>query len=203
MTSIRLVVTALVVLTAGMARAQEPPKPGPEHALLGKMEGVWEAKIKMLFAIYPGLETELLEKNAGEKALEYIFTYVTSSQIAYEVNFGMTLAQFREAWNKKYTDGKVEFGTVTQAAMAFAQVQGAFSLIVTQFQELSTFAAIIDPDVFLEPGEMPARIAAHCAKTRQAAPETHGEYVRAILEGLALRYRQVVENLEALAHRGL
>jgi branched-chain amino acid transport system substrate-binding protein len=67
-------------------------------------------KFKMLFAIYPGLETELLEKNAGEKALEYVFTYVTSSQITYDVNFGMTLAQFREAWNKKYTDGKVEFG---------------------------------------------------------------------------------------------
>jgi branched-chain amino acid transport system substrate-binding protein len=67
-------------------------------------------KFKMLFAIYPGLESELLEKNAGDKALEYVFTYVTSSQITYDVNFGLTLAQFRDAWNKKYTDGKVEFG---------------------------------------------------------------------------------------------
>jgi putative ATP-binding cassette transporter len=41
-----------------------------------------------------------------------------------------------------YIGGAVEFGTVTQAAMAFSQVQGAFSLIVTQFQEVSTYAAV-------------------------------------------------------------
>jgi putative ATP-binding cassette transporter len=39
--------------------------------------------------------------------------------------------------------GKVEFGVVTQSAMAFAQVLGAFSLIVNQFQSISTFAAVI------------------------------------------------------------
>jgi vitamin B12/bleomycin/antimicrobial peptide transport system ATP-binding/permease protein len=43
-----------------------------------------------------------------------------------------------------YLRGEVEFGTVTQAAMAFAQVQGAFSIIVTQFQQLSAFAAVVD-----------------------------------------------------------
>ena len=63
------------------------------------------------------------------------------------------------------------------------------------------FAAIIDPDAFLEPGGMPAKIAAHCAKSGQAAPATHGEYARSILESLALRYRQVLEDLEALSGR--
>jgi putative ATP-binding cassette transporter len=42
-----------------------------------------------------------------------------------------------------YIRGAVEFGAVTQAAMAFAQVQGAFALIVTQFQEVTTYAAVI------------------------------------------------------------
>ena len=41
-----------------------------------------------------------------------------------------------------YLQGKVEFGVVTQSAMAFAQVIGAFSLIVTQFEALSSFAAV-------------------------------------------------------------
>jgi putative ATP-binding cassette transporter len=41
-----------------------------------------------------------------------------------------------------YIGGAVQFGTVTQAAMAFAQVQGAFSIIVTQFQAVSTYAAV-------------------------------------------------------------
>lgn len=67
-------------------------------------------KFKMLFCIYPGLETELLEKNVGDKGLNGIFTYVTSSQIAYPTEFGMTLPEFKKAWDAKYADGKVEFG---------------------------------------------------------------------------------------------
>ncbi len=39
--------------------------------------------------------------------------------------------------------GEVEFGVITQAAMAFAQLLGAFSLIVTNFQSISAFAAVI------------------------------------------------------------
>ena len=39
--------------------------------------------------------------------------------------------------------GEVEFGVVTQAAMAFAQLLGAFSLIVNQFQSISSFAAVV------------------------------------------------------------
>src|SRR5262249_5222385 len=42
-----------------------------------------------------------------------------------------------------YVTGQVEFGTITQSAMAFTQVLGAFSLIVTQFQQVSTFAATV------------------------------------------------------------
>jgi putative ATP-binding cassette transporter len=39
--------------------------------------------------------------------------------------------------------GEVEFGVITQSAMAFAQLLGAFSLIVTQFQSISSFAAVV------------------------------------------------------------
>jgi vitamin B12/bleomycin/antimicrobial peptide transport system ATP-binding/permease protein len=39
--------------------------------------------------------------------------------------------------------GKVEFGVVTQSAMAFSQVLGAFSIFVNQFQSLSSFGAVI------------------------------------------------------------
>ncbi len=39
--------------------------------------------------------------------------------------------------------GKVEFGVITQSSMAFAQLMGAFSLIVTQFQSLSSYAAVL------------------------------------------------------------
>ncbi len=41
-----------------------------------------------------------------------------------------------------YIHGQVDFGVVTQSAMAFSAFLGAFSLIVTQFETLSTFAAV-------------------------------------------------------------
>jgi branched-chain amino acid transport system substrate-binding protein len=68
------------------------------------------ANFKMLFAIYAGIETELLEKNVGAKGLEYVFTYVPPSELDYPVNFGMTMKDYKAAWNKKYPDGKIEFG---------------------------------------------------------------------------------------------
>ena len=39
--------------------------------------------------------------------------------------------------------GEVEFGVITQSAMAFSTLVAAFSLIVTQFQSISTFAAVV------------------------------------------------------------
>jgi len=39
--------------------------------------------------------------------------------------------------------GEVEFGVITQSGMAFAQLVGAFSLIVSQFQSISSFAAVV------------------------------------------------------------
>jgi branched-chain amino acid transport system substrate-binding protein len=67
-------------------------------------------KFKFLFSIYPGLETELLEKNLGDKALNYVFTYVTSAELAYKNEFGMSLKEYSDAWHKKYADSHVEFG---------------------------------------------------------------------------------------------
>ena len=69
-----------------------------------------DIKFKFLFCIYPGLETELLEKNVGNKGLNYVFTYVPSSEIAYATNFGLALKDYRAEWHKKYVDAQVEFG---------------------------------------------------------------------------------------------
>jgi putative ATP-binding cassette transporter len=39
--------------------------------------------------------------------------------------------------------GEAEFGVITQSAMAFSHLLGAFSLIVTQFQQLSGYAVVL------------------------------------------------------------
>lgn len=65
------------------------------------------------------------------------------------------------------------------------------------------FGALVDPDdsSFLEPGDMPARVADFCRRTGQPAPEGKGALVRCLLESLALKYRWVLERLEALLGR--
>ena len=65
------------------------------------------------------------------------------------------------------------------------------------------FRAVIDPDAFLEPGDMPAKIRAHCGSHGQRAPETPAAVTRTIFESLALRYRQVLESLETLLGKTL
>jgi rhamnulokinase len=61
------------------------------------------------------------------------------------------------------------------------------------------FASLVDPDdtSFLFPGDMPARIAAFCKQTGQAAPADEGGFVRCALESLALKYRWAIGRLEA------
>jgi len=54
---------------------------------------------------------------------------------------------------------------------------------------------VLDPDApsFLRTDDMPRAIRDFCSATHQAASGTPGALVRAALEGLALRYRWVVE----------
>jgi len=42
-----------------------------------------------------------------------------------------------------FITGQAEFGVITQSAMAFGHLIGAFSLIVTQFQSISAYTAVI------------------------------------------------------------
>src|SRR5262249_2593900 len=43
----------------------------------------------------------------------------------------------------RFIRGEVEFGVITQSAMAFAQLLGALSLIINQFGSISSFAAVV------------------------------------------------------------
>lgn len=65
------------------------------------------------------------------------------------------------------------------------------------------FTAVINPDAFLTPGDMPDRISDYCRKSGQTPPEQPGGMIRCILESLALRYRQVLEILQDLTGQEL
>lgn len=67
------------------------------------------------------------------------------------------------------------------------------------------FRSIVDPDddAFLRPGDMPSRIRAFCERTGQPAPREKGAVIRCALEGLALKYRRVLGQLEGILDRRL
>ena len=71
--------------------------------------------------------------------------------------------------------------------------------------EAMPFVAVIDPDNnnFFHPGDMAERIRKYCADTDQRVPQTKGEIVRVALEGIALKYRWVLERLEELTGKHL
>jgi vitamin B12/bleomycin/antimicrobial peptide transport system ATP-binding/permease protein len=59
--------------------------------------------------------------------------------------------------------GEAEFGTIPQSSMAFAHLLGAFSLVVKQFPQLSTYAAVV------------ARLNALVTATEAASERTEGD----------------------------
>ncbi len=67
-------------------------------------------------------------------------------------------------------------------------------------EEAPPFRSLFDPaDLrFLPPGDMPQRIADFCRETNQPEPETDGQIVRAILESLAYKYREVLAQLQEM-----
>jgi rhamnulokinase len=74
----------------------------------------------------------------------------------------------------------------------------SFAELTRLASEAPALAAAVDPDHadFVSPGDMPSRILAYCERTGQTRPQTHGAIIRCALQGLALKCRQVLGNLE-------
>jgi rhamnulokinase len=65
------------------------------------------------------------------------------------------------------------------------------------------FKSFIDPDFkgFYNTSDMPASIDEFCALTNQESPTSIGEYVRSILEGMALKNKYVLDQLKQISGR--
>ncbi|HUN06553.1 MAG TPA: rhamnulokinase family protein [Aggregatilineales bacterium] len=82
---------------------------------------------------------------------------------------------------------------------AAAGISTSYARLIAEAKKAPAFGPLINPDDarFFSPGDMPARIRAFCEETGQVPPQTPGEFVRCILESLALKYRRVLEQLIA------
>ena len=73
----------------------------------------------------------------------------------------------------------------------------AFARLAQAAAPLRSLINVNDPR-FLNPPDMPGAIRDFCRATRQPVPETAGEFIRCCYESLALKYREVLGQLEEL-----
>ena len=73
----------------------------------------------------------------------------------------------------------------------------SFDELVTLAADAPRFEALVDPNdpSFGEPGDMPARIRAYCARTGQTEPADPAAMTRCILESLALKHAETIATL--------
>ena len=93
---------------------------------------------------------------------------------------------------------------ILQQCRATWQSQGYdydYNDLVQLAKEHETLQFIVDVDDsrFLVAGNHPQHIQDWCSENNLPIPQTHGEIVRCVLESLALKYRAVLEKIEAIS----
>jgi rhamnulokinase len=136
------------------------------------------------------LGAEVSEPHVDEKTLQYNFTNEGGVFGTWRLSknvMGLWLVQeCRREWRRQGEE--LSYDELTRLASAS-----------------EPFVSVLDPDFegFLHSGDMPARIQKYCADTGQAIPQTKGQILRIALEGIALKYRWVLERLEELTGKRL
>ncbi|MBR1836480.1 MAG: rhamnulokinase [Kiritimatiellae bacterium] len=139
-----------------------------------------------------GIETP--EPMRGDAPYELNWTHegAANGQFRFLKNCtGMWMVQeLRRAWTAEDGGAAPEWDDLMHAAEASAP-----------------FRTLVDPDwaPFQSPGGMPAKIAGFARLTGQPVPETRGEFYRAAMEGVVMRYREVWGELRSITgvRRGL
>ncbi len=161
-----------VVAVPAMARGEAGTRPAPTFAWISS--GTWSV-----------VGAEVPEPVINEQSFLYNFT-----------NEGGVADTFR------FSRNVMGLWLVQECRRTWA-LQGeelSYGDLIQMASQAKPFLAIIDPDhgEFFKPGDMPSRIRDYCRMTSQAEPQTKGEIVRCALEGIALKYRWVIERLEEM-----
>ena len=124
----------------------------------------------------------------NDLTFKYNFTNETgvNDTIRFLKNIGglWLVQECRRIWANEGED--VDFGTLVKMAYA-----------------ARPFVGMVDPEdsSFMLPEHMPHAIQDYCRKTGQDIPETKGEIIRVALEGLALCYRNTMEQMNEIRQK--
>jgi rhamnulokinase len=133
---------------------------------------------------------EVSAPHVDEKALQYNFTneggVFGTWRLCKNITGLWLVQECRRAWSRQGEE--FSYDELTKLAA-----------------ESEPFFAVIDPDAaaFLHLADMPSQIQKYCIDTNQTVPRTKGQLIRVALEGMALRYRWVLERLEELTGKRL
>jgi rhamnulokinase len=77
--------------------------------------------------------------------------------------------------------------------------------LLAEAEQVPARRSLIDPDdpEFMPPGDMPARIAAHCVRRGFPEPRTRAEIVRCVVDSLALAHRKTLRDAVRLSGRDI
>ena len=81
----------------------------------------------------------------------------------------------------------------------------SYEQLIREAEQCDPFRSllIVDDPEFHNPADMTASIQQFCRKSNQPVPETQGQFIRCILESLALRYREVLRDIHQLTGKNL
>lgn len=81
----------------------------------------------------------------------------------------------------------------------------SYDYLLSECSKSEPFRSIVNTDdpMFSHPASMSKAIQEYCRKTNQLLPQTTGEFVRCVLESLALKYYFVMKKLEACSDRSI
>jgi rhamnulokinase len=152
---------------------------------------------------------------AGVPASSSRFAYVscgTWSLVGLELDRPVVTEASQRAnfTNELGVDGTVRFLRNVMGLWLLQEVMRSFArdgldLVLDDVLERSAriepFRSLVDANDprFLEPGEMPARIAAACAERGEPVPSSPEEFTRCILDSLAVAYAKAVSEAEVLS----
>ncbi len=81
----------------------------------------------------------------------------------------------------------------------------SYSELIDSASQAESFRSVVNPDwlKFYNPPDMPEAIREFCRLSGQKSPNNAGEFVRCILESLALKYRLVLDQLREVSGKSL
>jgi rhamnulokinase len=147
----------------------------------------------------------------GVPAADERFAYISSgtwSLVGVELDAPVRTDAAREAnfTNELGVDGTVRFLRNVMGLWLLQECQRTWGTtdlagLLARADASTPLRSVVDATDprFLAPGDMPARIAAYCRETGQPEPREWGEFVRCVLDSLALAYRAAVADAVRLS----